>query len=551
MKTAVVVAWATFTLSGLAAASEPASVPETPPLFDGLGTHTRRISTRSLETQRYFDQGLAFLYAFNHDEAMRAFRRAAELDPACAATHWGLALAQGPHINNTSVPPERERAAVEALQLAGAARQASTVERALISALRARHAQPAPADRKPLDWAYADAMRAVWKAHPRDADVGALFAEALADLRPWDLWTSEGQPQPGTDELLATLDAVLALDPRHPLANHLYIHAVEASPRPEKADRAADVLRDLQPGLGHLVHMPSHVDVRRGRWEQAIAANAKAVDADRGYVARAGRQGFYRIYMAHNRHMLAYAAMMTGRSREALLSIRALVAEMPADWLTENAAFADGFLAMPIEVLMRFGRWDEILAEPEPAAALAVPITRALRRYARGVALAAKGDVDGARAEQRAFAEARAQVPQGAFFGNNAAADILAVAEALLRGEVLYRAGEVDAGLAALRDAQGLEDKLRYNEPPDWIQPVRHALGAALLQSARLAEAEAVLREDLRRLPENGWGLFGLARALRLQKRDVEAAEVEARFERIWAQADFKLTSPCLCQPGV
>ncbi len=539
----------TLTCALLAASAAGQPVDE-PPLFDGLGTHTRRVSTRSSQAQRYFDQGLAFLYAFNHDEALRAFRRASELDPACAAMHWGMALALGPHINNASVPAERERAAVEALQRAGAARQASALERELIGALAKRHAHPAPADRRPLDQAYADAMRAVWRAHPRDADVGALFAEALADLRPWDLWTPEGRPQPGTDELLGTLDAVLALDARHPLANHLYIHAVEASPWPEKADRAADVLRDLQPGLGHMVHMPSHVDVRRGRWQAARLANAKAIAADESYRRRVPRQGFYRIYMAHNRHMLAYAAAMTGRSAEALAQARALVAEIPADWLAENAAFADGLLALPLELLMRFGRWDEILAEPEPPAGLSLPITLALRHAMRGVALAAKGELERARLEQTAFEAARARVPAEAIVGNNAAGNVLAVAAALLRGELDYKAGQVEAGLTALREAVALEDELRYDEPPDWMHPVRHALGAALLTSGRASEAEAVFREDLRRLPDNGWGLFGLLRALRAQRRDGEAALVERQFEQVWSQADVELTSPCLCQPG-
>ncbi|HSD27053.1 MAG TPA: tetratricopeptide repeat protein, partial [Vicinamibacteria bacterium] len=258
------------------------------PLFEGLGGLSRKVSTISPETQRYFDQGLAFLYAFNHDEAIRAFRRAAELDPKCAMAFWGVAVANGPHINNPLVPEDRAKAAWDALGRARALVDgASPVEKALIEALASRYAWPQPPDRKPLEQGYADAMRAVWKAFPKDADVGALFAESLADLRPWDLWTSDGKPQPGTEDLIATLQSVLSLEPKHPLANHLLIHAVEASPHPEKADAAADALRDLQPGLGHLVHMPSHIDVRRGRWQQAIDANAKAIEADRSYRSRA------------------------------------------------------------------------------------------------------------------------------------------------------------------------------------------------------------------------------------------------------------------------
>ncbi|MGE5125855.1 MAG: hypothetical protein ACM3PV_06175 [Betaproteobacteria bacterium] len=540
----------------VAAASTPAATAEsaappasTTPLFDGVGGFTRKVTTASADAQRYFDQGLAFLYAFNHDEAIRSFRRAAELDPKCAMAQWGIAIAYGPHINNPMVPPDRAQAAWDAVAAAKAlAAGASPVEQALIRAAQARYANPQPEDRKPLEQAYADAMRSVWKQFPRDADVGALFAESLADLRPWDQWTPDGQPQPGTEELLATLDSVLTANPRHPLANHLYIHAVEASPHPERADRAADALRDLQPGLGHLVHMPSHVDIRRGRWQQAIAANTAAIEADRRYTARSPEQGFYRLYMAHNHHMLTYGAMMTGQSALALRTIREMVADIPLEFFEANA-FADGFMAMPLEVLMRFGRWDEILAEP--AFPDFVPISRALQHYARAVAHAAKGDVSAAQTEQAAFLEARARVPKEAQFGNNAGSDVLDVAEQLMKGEILYLSGHADEGIAALREAVAREDKLRYDEPPDWIQPVRHALGAALLQSGRFAEAEAVFRQDLAKLPGNGWGLYGLQRALQLQKKTDEAASTEKQFDAIWKQADVQIKSPCLCLPGV
>jgi tetratricopeptide (TPR) repeat protein len=519
------------------------------PLFEGLGGLSRRVTTSSPEAQRYFDQGLAFMFAFNHDEAIRAFRRASELDPKCAMAFWGIAVANGPHINNPVVPEDRARAAWEALGPAKAlAASATPVERALIEALGSRYAWPQPENRKPLEQAYADAMRRVWKAFPRDADVGALFAESLADLRPWDLWTSDRKPQPGTEELLATLEAVLALDPKHPLGNHLTIHALEASPRPEKADAAAEALRDLQPGLGHMLHMPSHIDVRRGRWQRAIEANAKAVEADRKYRARSPEQGFYRLYMAHNHHMLTYAAMMTGQSELALETIREMVADIPLEFVRENP-WADGFLGMPVEVLMRFGRWDEILAEPEPPES--APIARSLRLYARAVAYASKGDVAAAEREQAAFLEARARVPRDATFGNNTASDILDVAEHLMKGEILYRAGRTDVGITALREAVAREDRLRYDEPPDWIQPVRHALGAALLQAGRFPEAEAVFREDLAKLPGNGWGLYGLQRAVHLQKRHDEASAVEKQFDAVWEKADLKIKSPCLCLPGV
>jgi tetratricopeptide (TPR) repeat protein len=520
-----------------------------PPLFDGLGGLSRKVTTSSPEAQRYFDQGLAFVYAFNHDEAIRAFTHAAKLDPSCAMAFWGIAYANGPHINNPVVPPDRAAAAWKAAgQAMAVASTASPVERALIDALVRRYADPQPEDRKPLEQAYADAMRKVWQANPKDADIGALFAESLADLRPWDLWTPEGKPQPGTDELVATLEAVIALDPKHPLANHLLIHAVEASPNPEKADAAANTLRDLQPGLGHLVHMPSHIDVRRGRWQQAIVANDKAIRADDAYAAKAAELGFYRLYMSHNRHMLTYGAMMTGQSALAMKTIRKMVSDIPLEFFRENP-WADGFMAMPLEAMMRFGKWNEILAEP--AFPDFAPISLSLQHYARAVAYAAKNDLAAAKKEQAAFLEARKKVPAEATFGNNAGTALLDVAEKVMEGEILFRSGKIDEGIAALREGVKREDALRYDEPPDWIQPVRHPLGAALLQAGRFAEAESVFREDLVKLPDNGWALYGLGRALRLQKKNKEAAEVEARFKAIWKDADVKLKSACLCLPGV
>ena len=531
--------------------SDAASVPKVAhvPLFDGLGSFGRKVATASPEAQRYFDQGLAFMYAFNHDEAIRSFHRTGEIDPKCAMAFWGIAVANGPHINNPVVPEERARAAWAALEKArGLASMASPVERALIDALASRYANPPPMDRKSLDLAYADSMRRVWHAFPKDADVGALFAESLADLRPWDLWTEAGKPQPGTEEIVRTLQSVLNLEPRHPLGNHLLIHAVEASPRPELADAAADMLRDLQPGLGHLVHMPSHIDVRRGRWQQAILANAKAIDADRRYIERSREQAFYHLYMAHNHHMLAYGAMMTGQSDLALKMIRKMVKDIPLEFFRANP-FMDGFMAMPLEVMMRFGRWDEILAEP--LFPEFVPISRALQHYARAIAYAAKEDVPSALKEQDAFVKARSRVPEDASFGNNTGAQILDIAESFMRGEILYRAGKIDEGLSALREAAAREDKLRYDEPPDWIMPVRHALGAALLQAGNFSEAETVFREDLKRLPENGWGLYGLMRALRAQTKTGEAKEIEKRFDTVWSRADIRIKSPCLCLPGV
>jgi tetratricopeptide (TPR) repeat protein len=518
----------------------------TEPFFPGLGTHTRQVSTNSPTAQRYFNQGLAFLYAFNHDEAIRSFEAAASCDADCAMAYWGIALANGPHINNPAVDEAHAKAAWKALTRARElAAKATPVEGELIAALAKRYADPQPNDRKPLDEAYAEAMRKVWETHPDDVDIGALAAEAIMDLRPWDQWTLDGKPQPGTDDVLKTLDAVLTKSPQHPLALHLLIHAVEASAHPERADAAADQLRDLEPGLGHLVHMPSHIDVRRGRWQQAIIANQKAIAADKAYRQTVPNQGFYRLYMAHNHHLLAFAALMQGQSKLATEAIQEMAAGIPEEFLKQSAAMMDPFIALPFELHMRFGRWDAILAEPKPKDCF--PITTALWRFARGVALAAKNKLDDARAEQTAFLEAVKAVPKDAISGKNAAHDVLGIAEKMLAGEILYREGKTDEAMAALREAVRREDKLRYIEPPDWIQPVRHALGAALVDAGRHAEAEAVFREDLDRHPENGWALYGLAQSLRMQGKRTEAAAATARFEKAWQYADIKLTSSCFC----
>ena len=537
-------------LAGLVPAPAANEAPPAEPLFPGTGAYSRKITTTSFEAQRYFDQGMMFLFGFNHDEAIRSFRAAAQADPKCAMAWWGVALAYGPHINLPVVFPDRAKAAVAALAQARAlAGGASPLEQELIEALGHRYADPQPDDRGPLDQAYAEAMRQVWQRHPDDADVGTWFAEALLDLHPWDQWTLDGQQRPGTAEILATLEAVLRLQPGHPQANHLYIHAVEASPHPEWANAAADRLRAMAPGVGHLVHMPSHIDIRCGRWAAAITANEQALAADVRYRNLAQKPpDFYRVYIAHNRHMLAYAAMMSGRANVALASIHTMVTEIPAARLKENAAAVDGYIAMPYEVEVRFGRWDELLAEPEPADFL--PLCRTLWHAARTIAYAAKGDVPAARAEAAAADAAANQVPADATFGKNSARDVAALARGMAAGELLIRAGQRDDGLARLRAAVKLEDALRYDEPPKWMLPVRHSLGAALLQAGRLAEAEQVYRDDLAQFPENGWSLFGLARTLELENRTAEADAVRARFKAVWAGADLDLTSSCLCQPG-
>ena len=550
MKTTNNVSLLVFMLAGAFGSAGVLNAKE--PFFEGLGAHTRKITTDSPQAQRYFNQGLGFYFGFNHGEAIRSFQEAARLDPKCALAHWGIALACGPHINLPLVPPPAAELAWRELKLAQEnAEHASQVERDLIEALGQRYANPQPEDRAPLDLAYADVMRKVWQAHPADEDVGVLFAEAMMDLRPWNQWTLKGEPNPGTEEILATLEAVLQLSPKHPFANHLYIHAVEASPHPERANAAADRLRTLQPGLAHNVHMPSHIDIRCGRWQEAIDTNIKAVEADRRYRKVAGPPvGFINIYVAHNRHMLAYAAMMTGQRELALKHIRAMVAELPADFLKENALQAEGFVAMPMEVMVRFGMWDKILAEPDNYADYMTG-TRAFHHAARAIAYAAKGDAENARKEQAIFLEKAKLVPKEEFFGNNTEEDLLALARHMTEGEILIRENQLDAGIAELREAIKLEDGLKYDEPPGWLIPIRHSLGATLMRNGRYAEAEEIYREDLKKLPDNGWSLYGLAESLKAQKKNAdEAKATTVKFQRLWAKADTKITSSCLCQPA-
>jgi tetratricopeptide (TPR) repeat protein len=518
-------------------------------LHPGTGPHTRPVVIAEGKARQFFNQGLNFMYAFNHGEAKRSFRAAANYDPTSAMAWWGLAMANGPHINNMAVDPAEEKEAVESLQSAmkhiGKARPA---DQALIRATLVRFKHPQPKDRGPLNAAFANAMRKVWKQYPNDDDIGALFAESMMDLRPWDLWQPGGIPQPGTREVVATLERVIKLNKDNPLGLHLYIHAVEASLQPEKAKWAADRLRQLQPGLGHNVHMPSHIDVRVGDWEKAIVANEKAIEADRIYRAKRPNQFIYRIYMAHNGHMLALAAMMLGQGEKATKAIDEMCAAMPEDFKKTAAPFVDGFFAMPFEVRKRFGKWDDVLALPDLPEYF--PLSRALRHEARSVAYAAKGMPKEARFEQAQFYAAKSKVPQAGTFGNNRAHDILRVAQGLMNGEILVAEGKIDRAVAELRMAIRHEDKLRYSEPPDWIQPVRHTLGAVLSKYGRHAEAVRVYREDLQRLPNNGWSTFGLSSSLRALGKTSEADILLAKFNKLWANADTPITSSCLCVPG-
>lgn len=512
-----------------------------------LGAVHFPITTKSPAAQEFFDQGLAWCYAFHHDEAHRCFRAALTADPGCAMAYWGLAYAAGPHINNMAMTPESaERAHGDARKAATLLAAVTPVERALIDAIGARYAWPAPDDRKQLDLAYANAMRDVWMAHGTQPDVAALFAEALMDLRPWDLWREDGSSQPETPEILAVLEKVLATHPAHPQANHLYIHAVEASPHPERAVPAADRLRALPMAAGHLVHMPSHIYMRVGRYEDAAEANRRGIAADHAILARTGRTGFYEVYRAHNHHFLAYAATFGGNAEEAITAARALVQELPAQVVQDMAPFLEAFLGVPYEVLVRFGRWQEMLAEPQPASWQ--KSRRALWHFGRGVSFAATGDIEAARRERALYRTATDDVPEDWTFGNNPVRAVLAVGDAFLEGEVEFRSGNHDAAFAALRLAVQRNDALRYDEPWGWMMPPRHALGALLLEAGRATEAEQVYRDDLVVHPGNGWSLHGLAEALRTQGKANEAAVAEASFREAWRGASVAITASCFCR---
>ena len=511
------------------------------PLFD-LGTWHHAVTTRSPEAQRYFDQGLVLAYGFNHAQAIAAFEQAARLDPECAMAHWGVALALGPNIN-FPMDSTAERPAWDALQKALAqAPKASETERALIEALAKRYADPRDPKRPgraALDSAYAGAMRAVWRAHPNDADAGTLFAEALMDLNPWNFWTPDGKANPGTEEIVATLEAVLKQAPDHPGANHFYIHAVEASQHPGRATASAERLGGLAPDAGHLVHMPGHIWLRVGRYADAEAANVVAARVDSLYVARHEPKGIYpMMYYPHNVHFIWSAACMEGRSAAALAAARRLEPMVPLEML-RAMPMLEFVSPTTFYTLVRFGRWAEILAEPAPPADLR--FTRGMWHFARGLALAATGRIAEAGTARDSVAAIAAATPAEALVSFNSSAALLRLAAHALAGETAARSGAIDQAVKEFQAAIREEDALRYDEPPAWFLPVRQLLGAALLSAGRVREAEAAYREDLRRYPENGWSLYGLAKCLRARRASREAAAVEARFRKAWARSDVTL----------
>ncbi len=517
-------------------------------IYDGMGDHTRTIATSSAEAQRYFDQGLQLTFGFNHDEAIRSYHRAAELDPAAPMPWWGVAYCHGININDPEMNEQRSRDAWHAIQEARKRiGRAAPVERALIDALSARYAWPIPEDRTHLDRAYADAMQRVHEQFADDVDIAALYAESLMNLQPWDYWTHEGEPKGRIEEVVAVLEHAMRIDPDHPGANHFYIHAVEASRDPDRAVPAADRLTHLVPGSGHLVHMPSHIYVRVGRYTDAKLSNIAAVAIDRAYFAKAPPPGIYAMYYGHNLHFLAYASMMSGNEADAMQAARDLEADIPEEPLRAFAFLIDGIMPTTFHVLARFGRWEEILREPDyPEWRL---MSRVVRAYARSVACSALGRTEQARAELAEFERRAAEVPADWLVMQNKASDLLPIARAMANGELLFREGRREEAYDILREGVAMEDRLVYDEPPGWMLPVRHALGALMMADGRYAECEAIYREDLARNRENMWGLTGLRLALEAQGKTQQAVEAGSRLEVALTDATIRPTSSCLCQP--
>lgn len=511
-------------------------------LFEGLGGFHRKIATASPEAQLYFDQGMRLVWAFNHDEATRSFAKAAELDPKCASCFWGVALTLGPNYNMPLMAEPRARAGWEALGKAQANAAAATpVEQALIAALAKRFNGPKPLDPSnsaPLLAAYVTAMEDVARRFPDDLDVQTMLAEGMMNTNPWKLWSADGKPGPGTPAILAALRKVLAKDPKHPGANHYWIHAVEASLNPGQALPSAEVLVGMMPAAGHLEHMPAHIFQRVGRYEESAEANRKGARADEAYLKLTAAPDYYPMYLIHNYQFLAYSAAMEGRRAETVAALRQARAAVPDAMLLAMPGL-DWSIGYIYDGMARFGLWDEIIAEPAPNPKL-TGLTIAWLQ-ARATALAAKGRAAEARALLPELERAIAAVPAGATQGQNAARPLYEIAALKVKARIALAEGQQGAARIALREAVTKEDGLAYNEPSDEFFPVRHLLGAALLDAKRPAEAEAVYREDLKRNPNNGWALHGLAKALEAQGKKADI--VKTQFKEAWRYADTELTA--------
>lgn len=516
--------------------------PET--LLPNCAGFHRAISTTDRLAQRYFDQGLVYLYSYHYRSARRSFEEALKRDPESAMAYWGVAFSYGPDINSPDVDRESSQAALKALDRARHAAHCTALERQLIDAQALRFDPTGPDERKPLNRAYAEAMNALWLAHDRDPDIGAMYAEALIDERPWNQWTKDGKPQPGTLDAVAALERVLKLDPRHPLGLHLYIHALEASSTPQKALSAANRLYNLLPDIAHMQHMPSHIYARLGMWERSVKANLDALQKEEAYARSRGIDLRAWPKVEHYNMALAFAAGMRGQSRIALEGVT--IEGFTREQFETNFADYDQNIAMPLTVQQMFGKWDAILRTPSFGPKF--PIAETMRYGARTVALAATGRLDEARQSRSRFLEMFDALPTRQRWYVTPIRDILNVEKHLITGEILIREpGGVDEGLTELRLAVEAEDQLPYAEPPDWVMPTRHSLGAALLMHGRFEEAKQVFQDNLRRTPNDGWATLGLYKAyIGLHASDDARRELQ-RFNRLWRDADIKISTSCMC----
>ena len=518
----------------------PSSESGPAPLISGLGHMHHTVTTSKPEAQRYFDQGLTLIYAFNHDEAARSFRYAASIDPQCAMAFWGVALAVGPNYNDIDIDMSRQKAAVEALQKALAvAGKASEQDQAYVNALAKRFSADPNADRKQLFVDYKEAMGDVMHRYPQDLDAAVLYAESMMDLHPWLLWNSNGQPEEGTLEIIAVLEGVLKRDPNHIGANHFYVHATEASPHPERASLSAERLKTLAPAAGHLVHMPAHTLIRTGDYHGASIANEKAAAADEAYIKKYKGTGMYSVmYYSHNLHFLAVSSSMEGDFKTAHSAAERLVAGMQP-YLKENP-MADWFVPTRTHILVRFHRWDDIQKLSEPDKDL--KMTHAFWRFSRGMALSSTGQLDQAAAERAALAAERDAIPADTLLGFNPVRKLLDLSALMLDANIARANKDYKKAADLLNQAALAEDALNYDEPPDWYMPPRESLGAVLLLDGRTGEAEAVFRAELKAHAKNPRALFGLAECLDAQSKKDEAAKVRAEFTAGWKYADIKLT---------
>jgi tetratricopeptide (TPR) repeat protein len=529
--------------SAPAAAAKPAPSGALAPRLQNLGTHKVAWFTCTLAARPWLNQGINLAYGFNHAEAERAFREAARLDANCAMAYWGQAWVIGPNINAPMAPEDEPRARALVQKAQSLRTRATLREQDYIAALATRYTGES-ADRKKADAAFADAMRALAKKYPADLEAQTIFAEALMDLRPWDYWSRDGIPYPGTQEMVDRLDFVMRRNPRHPGALHYWIHAVEATKNPERAEKAADTLLRLMPAAGHMVHMPAHIFFRVGRYADAAESNRLAILADEDYISQCKAQGIYPLaYYSHNIHFLWAAATNEGRSAVAIESARKTAGNIPAEAL-KAVPFLQVFLVPPYQALVRFGKWDEILREPAPQHQ--TPFTMGFWHFARSSAFRATDKLDEAEKElerlRERYKEASAQ-PGAASFSVNTDDRVLRVAVEVAAGELAARRGRFAEAVNHLATGVRFEDALVYTEPADWNSPVRQNLGAVLLAAGRPSEAESVYWEDLRYNPENPWSLYGLMQALRAQGNNDAAAHVEKRFHKAWVKADTQINA--------